>query len=97
MLLEEDALDISLSGHQLHTGCRESFGKPDLCICVDCSDEGRLNKRVDAYRNGGSTLCIDHHLAPADFGERGFCDHYYIDSGEAACSQIIYGAAEGMG
>ena len=97
VLLEEDAPEYL---GFLDTSCciqdGESFGKPDLCICVDCSDEGRLNKRVDAYRNGGSTLCIDHHLAPADFGERGFCDHYYIDSGEAACSQIIYKLLQAM-
>lgn len=78
----------------LDTGCciqnADDFGTPELCICVDCSDDGRLNKRAETYHRGGSTLCIDHHLAPEDFGEKGFCDHYYIDSDEAACSQIIY-------
>ena len=91
VLLEEDAPEYL---GFLDTGCciqdGDSFGTPDLCICVDCNDEGRLNNRVERYRNGGSTICIDHHLAPDDFGTRGFCDHYYIDSGEAACSQIIY-------
>ncbi len=98
VLLEEDVPEYL---RFLDTGCciqdAESFGIPNLCICVDCSDESRLNKRVDAYRNGERTLCIDHHLAAENFGESGFSDYYYIDSGEAACSQIIYKLLQTMG
>ena len=82
VLLEEDA---------------ENFSRPDLCICVDCNDEGRLNKRKKTYQSCGSTICIDHHLAAENFAEKGFCDYYYIDSSEAACSQIIYKLLQAMG
>lgn len=98
VLLEEDAPEY-LSF--LDTSCcmqdAENFGRPDLCICVDCSDEGRLNKRKKTYQSCGSTICIDHHLAAENFTEKGFCDHYYIDSSEAACSQIIYKLLQAMG
>lgn len=40
---------------------------------------------------------LDHHLAAENFAEKGFCDHYYIDSSEAACSQIIYKLLQAMG
>ena len=98
VLLEEDAPEY-LSF--LDTSCciqdAENFGRPDLCICVDCSDEGRLNKRKKTYQSCGSTICIDHHLAAENFAEKGFSDHYYIDSSEAACSQIIYKLLQAMG
>lgn len=78
----------------LNTDCciqnARDFDKPDLCICVDCSDEGRLNARAEVYKSGRRKVCIDHHIAPADIEKGDFCDWYYIDSGEAACSQIIY-------
>ena len=46
VLLEEDAPEyLSFLDTSCCTQDAENFGRPDLCICVDCSDEGRLNKR----------------------------------------------------
>ena len=54
VLLEEDAPEYL---GFLDTSCCiqdvENFGRPDLCICVDCSDEGRLNKRKKTYQSCG--------------------------------------------
>lgn len=55
VLLEEDAPEY-LSF--LDTSCciqdAENFGRPDLCICVDCNDDGRLNKRKKTYQSCGA-------------------------------------------
>ena len=63
----------------------ECIGEPDVCICVDCSEEKRLSGRAAAYRRGRTKLCIDHHATGEGFG-----DYYYIDSSEAATAQLIY-------
>lgn len=59
--------------------------QPDVCICVDCSEESRMPKRAGKYREGKVRLCIDHHVTGEGFG-----DYYYIDGDEAATAQIIY-------
>ena len=59
--------------------------EPDVCICVDCSEEKRFKGRAAVYRRGKTKLCIDHHATGEGFG-----DYYYIDSGEAATAQLIY-------
>lgn len=58
---------------------------PDICICVDCSEEQRFSKRVDKFNEGKLKLCIDHHATSGSFG-----DYYYIDGSQAATAQIIY-------
>lgn len=58
---------------------------PDICICLDCSEENRFPGRRDVYRRGRTKLCIDHHVAKEGFG-----DHYYIDESEAATAQLVY-------
>lgn len=58
---------------------------PDICICVDCSEENRFSGRAEKFREGKTKLCIDHHVTAGSFG-----DFYYIDGGEAATAQIIY-------
>lgn len=58
---------------------------PDICICVDCSEEKRFPKRADKFNSGKTRMCIDHHATSDSFG-----DYYYIDGAEAATAQIIY-------
>lgn len=73
----------------LDTGCctqdTSCIPQPDVCICVDCSEENRFPERAELYRTGKLKLCIDHHLTGDGFG-----DQYYIDHEEAATAQIIY-------
>ena len=68
--------------------CTENFdciADPDICICIDCSEESRFPERIDKFRSGRLRLCIDHHVTSGSFG-----DYYYIDGSEAATAQIIY-------
>ena len=32
---------------------------PDICICVDCSEENRFSGRAEKFREGKTKLCID--------------------------------------
>ena len=58
---------------------------PDICIAIDCSEDSRLNERVDAFNEGDTRMCIDHHLNDIGYG-----DYYYIDEKAAAVCEIIY-------
>ena len=63
-------------------GC---IAEPDICICVDCSEEKRFPDRAEKFNSGRTKLCFDHHATSGSFG-----DYYYIDGAEAATAQIIY-------
>lgn len=63
----------------------ECIETPDICICVDCSEEERFKKRAGKFNKGRIKLCIDHHAVSEGFG-----DYFYIDESEAAAAQIIY-------
>lgn len=76
---------ISFMDTEFCTEDTNCITQPDICLCVDCSEEGRIPKRADKYRTGKVRLCIDHHVT-----EDGFGDYYYIDGDEAATAQIIY-------
>lgn len=69
---------------------RDKVREPEICLCVDCSEKPRIAERFPLYYSGKIKICIDHHLTAEDFASSGFADYYYIDSGEAAASQIIY-------
>lgn len=58
---------------------------PDVCVCVDCGDTGRFEKRADKFGTAKETVCIDHHMT-TEF----FCDYNYVDAQEAATGQIIF-------
>ncbi len=58
---------------------------PDVCVCVDCSEESRFAKRAGKFSEGRIRICLDHHATSGSFG-----DYYYIDGGEAATAQIIF-------
>lgn len=58
---------------------------PDICMAVDCSDENRIDDRLEAFASGYTKLCLDHHLNEAGFG-----DYYYIDEDAAATCELVY-------
>lgn len=76
---------ISFMDTEYCTMDKNILDHPDVCICVDCSEESRFPKLADKYREGRLRLCVDHHATGESFG-----DYYYIDGAEAATSQIIY-------
>lgn len=65
---------------------------PDICVCVDCSEESRIPGRIEEFLNGKEKICIDHHMTGESFG-----DYWYIDGDEAACAQIVYKLLKIMG
>lgn len=84
LLQEEIPPYISFMDTEFCTGDASCIAEPDICMCVDCGEEKRL-QHAKAYQRGKRKLCIDHHATAEGFG-----DHYYIDSGEAATCQLIY-------
>ncbi|MGN0704765.1 MAG: bifunctional oligoribonuclease/PAP phosphatase NrnA [Lentihominibacter sp.] len=86
ILLEEDVPKyLSFMDTQYCTRDKGCISEPDVCICVDCSEEKRFPDRAEKYNSGRLKLCIDHHATSGSFG-----DYYYIDGSEAATAQIIY-------
>lgn len=68
--------------------CTDNFGVlgiPEVCVCVDCSDADRLEKRKDVFFSASCRICIDHHATTG-----AFCDLNYIDPKAAATGEIIY-------
>ena len=63
----------------------DAVADPDVCVCVDCSEESRFPQRAKKFNEGRLRICIDHHATSGSFG-----DYYYIDGEEAATAQIVY-------
>ena len=57
----------------------------DICAAIDCSDENRLDERLESYEAGKERICLDHHVS-----EMGFGDVYYINEKAAAVCEVIY-------
>ena len=64
----------------------------DVSVCVDCGDESRFPGRKQAFRQGKTTVCIDHHHTTSSF-----CDYNYVDPEAAATGELIYQLLQVMG
>lgn len=53
----------------------------DLAISIDVSEINRLGKFLDTYNSAISTVCIDHHISNAGFGD--LC--YIVPQASSAC------------
>lgn len=94
ILLDEEVPEyLKFMDTEYCTADKECVSAPDICVCVDCSEESRFSKRADVFNKGKLRLCIDHHATSEGF----FGDYYYIDGGEAATAQIIYKLLLAMG
>jgi phosphoesterase RecJ-like protein len=60
-------------------------GSPDLCVCVDCGELHRIQKRVELFNSGAERMCIDHHATT-----KPFLDWNYIDGNAAAAAELAY-------
>lgn len=86
VLLDEDVKGyLEFMDTEYCTADRDCVTAPDICMCIDCSEEKRFSRRAEKFREGRMRLCIDHHVTAGSFG-----DLYYIDGDEAATAQIIY-------
>ena len=56
----------------------------DLCFCVDCGEESRLEEGFNYFKNAKRTFCIDHHL---DYSN--FATDSYVDSNAAATCELV--------
>lgn len=70
----------------------DKIQNPDICICVDCGDASRFEKRAQKFETGRTTICVDHH-GTTEF----FCRYNYVDPEEAATGQIVFELIEEMG
>lgn len=57
----------------------------DLCVCLDCGDEGRIGERYAMLAKMGASVNIDHH-----FTNTYYADVNYVDAKAAAVGEIIY-------
>ncbi|MDO4546122.1 MAG: bifunctional oligoribonuclease/PAP phosphatase NrnA [Bacillota bacterium] len=93
ILMEEETPEyIGFLDKGYCTRDKDCVGIPDVCICVDCSEEDRFPGRADAFRRGKVRLTLDHHAV-----DRGAGDYYYVDPSEAAAAQIVFKLLKEMG
>lgn len=66
--------------------------KADLAAAVDCGDESRIEKRLDAYRDAKLRICVDHHIPKEDFA-----DYSVVEPEAAASGILIYELIKALG
>lgn len=69
-----------------------AFDGHDLCVCLDCGDEGRLGDRKAIFETVGNTVNIDHH-----FTNDCYADANYVDGDASATGEILFELFEKMG
>ncbi len=60
--------------------------RPDLCICLDCSDRGMLKAFMPVLDGALYSVCIDHHVTNA-----GYAKENIIDAGASSACEVLYG------
>ena len=86
ILLDEPVPEyLSFMDTEYCTEDMDVVNSPDICVCVDCSEESRFADRAGKFNEGKTKICLDHHATSGSFG-----DYYYIDGEEAATAQIIF-------
>ncbi|MDR1135659.1 MAG: bifunctional oligoribonuclease/PAP phosphatase NrnA [Clostridiales Family XIII bacterium] len=86
VIIEDEIPDmISFLDCDCCTDSLKIVDKPDLCVCVDCGELSRLNRRRELFESGRTKMCIDHHISTTPFLEWN-----YIDPAAAATAEIAY-------
>jgi phosphoesterase RecJ-like protein len=57
----------------------------NICVCVDCSDMGRLGEDADVFFSAKHTINLDHHKTNTEFAE-----FNYIEPYASATAEVIY-------
>ena len=66
----------------------------DLAFAVDIGQDQRLEKRIDEFRKGAVSCCIDHHRHTTE--DSGFADHEVRDASAAASAVLVQEMVEEM-
>ena len=70
----------------------EAPWKADLAAAIDCGEESRIAKRLDAFYGAKTRICIDHHIPV-----REFADHAVIEPAASASGILVYELIKEMG
>lgn len=63
----------------------DSLEVVDVSMCLDCGELGRFPDRIDEFKKGTTSICIDHHDT-----SKGNFDYNYIDSKSAATGALVF-------
>ncbi len=64
----------------------------DLAAAVDCGEESRIEKRLDAYKEAKVRICIDHHIP-----KKSFAEYSVIEPQASASGILIYELINALG
>ena len=92
LIEEEIPLNLRFLDRGYCTTDADILAEVDVSVCVDCGDESRFPGRKQAFRQGKTTVCIDHHHTTSSF-----CDYNYVDPEAAATGELIYQLLQVMG
>lgn len=81
----EEALPSYLSFLNGEAVLCEECGTPDVCMCIDCGDLGRVNKRTVILDSAKVSINIDHHYSNA-----GYAQLNYVNSDASSAGEICF-------
>ncbi len=79
--------DFILDKSRLYKGSMAELS-PELFICLDCGDIGRLGDGTEIFRRAAVTFNIDHHIS-----NTGFADHNLVMPKASSTCQLVYEVA----
>ncbi|QIB69046.1 bifunctional oligoribonuclease/PAP phosphatase NrnA [Aminipila butyrica] len=85
LIEDEIAAFLKFLDKDFCTSDLEIISQPDVCLCMDCGDVSRFQKREEKFLSGKQKGCLDHHTTTVPFA-----DFNYIDSTAAATGEIVY-------
>lgn len=66
--------------------------KADIAAAIDCGEESRIEKRLDAFKDAKTRICIDHHIPKRDFA-----DYSVVEPEASASGILVYELIKEMG
>lgn len=66
----------------------ENGGDADVCLCIDCGDMGRIDKRAQLLECAKITVNIDHHYSNSKYAQINHVDASSSSAGEICCALI---------
>ncbi len=84
----QDALPKYLSFLPGDIKIYENGGDADVCLCIDCGDIGRIDKRVSLLEKAKISVNIDHHYSNSKYAQINHVDASASSAGEI-CYELI--------